>query len=164
MQVENKVFIIKGDKRNPEPIHHTIIFPSGHIGVVRTTDNNYWAHTYVNTDKTNPTFNEATTQAYFEALLNPVTLAITDVTETTIPVITVASTAELRTGMNVTFKNIVWTVDPTSGDTLNDSSFTIEVINATTFKITAGVGSPVPTFDTTGGTYGSGGTIQMYYE
>ena len=50
MDVENKVFIIKGDKKNPEPIHHTIIFPGGHIGVVRTTDNNYWAHVYVNTD------------------------------------------------------------------------------------------------------------------
>jgi len=52
MQVENKVFIIKGDKKTKaEPIHHTIIFPGGHIGVVRTTDDNYWAHTYVNTDK-----------------------------------------------------------------------------------------------------------------
>ena len=51
MQVENKVFIIEGDKfKKPEPIHHTIIFPGGHIGVVRTTDNEYWANIYVNPD------------------------------------------------------------------------------------------------------------------
>lgn len=49
MQVENKVFIIKGDKhKKPEPQHHTIIFPGGHIGVVRTTNNEYWAHVHVN--------------------------------------------------------------------------------------------------------------------
>lgn len=53
MKVENAVFIIKGDKhKKPEPVHHTIIFPGGHICVVRTTDNNYWAHIKVNTEVT----------------------------------------------------------------------------------------------------------------
>jgi hypothetical protein len=52
MKKENKVFIIKGDKlKQPEPIHHTIIFPGGHINVTRTTDNNYWAHIKVNKEK-----------------------------------------------------------------------------------------------------------------
>jgi hypothetical protein len=49
MQNENLVFNIKGDKKSKaEPIQHTIAFPGGHIGVVRTTNNEYWAHIWVN--------------------------------------------------------------------------------------------------------------------
>jgi hypothetical protein len=108
------------------------------------------------------TYDESATDLYVESLLQPVTMNITGITAGVSPIITVASTVELTSGMNVTFKNIVWTTPPTApNNLLNDSTFTIEVINATTFKIVAGVGVIVPTFNTTGGVYGSGGTIQQ---
>lgn len=106
-------------------------------------------------------YDEAATDEAFLALVNSkVTMAITGVTAGTVPVFTVASTAELKSGMSVQFENITWTTDPTSGDTLNGNSYVIEVIDGTTFRINSGNGDTPATFDTTGGVYGSGGTIQ----
>ena len=52
MKHENKLIEVFGDKhKKAEPIHHTIAFPGGHINVTRTTDNEYWAHIWVNTEQ-----------------------------------------------------------------------------------------------------------------
>ena len=37
-----------GDPKRPEPIHFRVMFPGGDIDIVRTTDNEYWAHIRVN--------------------------------------------------------------------------------------------------------------------
>lgn len=39
---------LKGDPRNPEPVHTRIAFPGGDVDVVRTTDGEYWVHVRVN--------------------------------------------------------------------------------------------------------------------
>jgi len=52
MKHENKLIEVFGDKhKKAEPIHHTIAFPGGHINVTRTTDDQYWAHIWVNTEQ-----------------------------------------------------------------------------------------------------------------
>jgi len=48
-----KVILIKGDKRNPEPDEHIIKFPGGSISVIRTTNNEYWAHVDVHKGRVN---------------------------------------------------------------------------------------------------------------
>lgn len=42
---------LKGDKKNPEPIHFRIILPFGHVDIARTTDDDYWIH--IGTNKKN---------------------------------------------------------------------------------------------------------------
>jgi hypothetical protein len=42
---------LKGDVKNPESAEHIIVFPGGSISVCRTSDNQYWAHISVNSDK-----------------------------------------------------------------------------------------------------------------
>ena len=39
---------LKGDRRNPEPIHFRVMFPGGDVDIVRTTDDDYWIHIRVN--------------------------------------------------------------------------------------------------------------------
>jgi hypothetical protein len=43
-----KVINLKGDPKNPESSEHIITFPGGSISVMRTSDNEYWAHITVN--------------------------------------------------------------------------------------------------------------------
>ena len=44
------VINVFGDKRKkPEPEQHRICFPGGEIHVDRTSDDEYWAHIYINT-------------------------------------------------------------------------------------------------------------------
>lgn len=43
--------LVKGDKRQPEPIHTIIIFPGGQIELTRCSDNEqYWVHVHLNED------------------------------------------------------------------------------------------------------------------
>lgn len=51
MAATAKTIILKGDAKNPESAEHHIIFPGGSISVCRTSDNRYWAHVKVNTEK-----------------------------------------------------------------------------------------------------------------
>lgn len=44
-------FNLKGNKKTPESAEHILIFPGGSISVCRTSDNKYWAHIEVNTEK-----------------------------------------------------------------------------------------------------------------
>lgn len=39
---------LKGNPDQPEPIHFRVSFPGGDVDIVRTTDNQYWAHFRVN--------------------------------------------------------------------------------------------------------------------
>lgn len=39
---------LKGDRKNPEPMHFRVKFPGGDVEVVRTTDEDYWVHVRVN--------------------------------------------------------------------------------------------------------------------
>jgi hypothetical protein len=39
---------LEGNPKKPEPIHFRVKFPGGSIEVVRTTDDQYWAHVNVN--------------------------------------------------------------------------------------------------------------------
>ena len=43
-----KTITLKGDPKNPESAEHHIEFPGGSISVCRTSENEYWAHIYVN--------------------------------------------------------------------------------------------------------------------
>lgn len=40
--------VLKGDPRNPEPIHFRVRFPGGEVDITRTTDNDYWVHLCTN--------------------------------------------------------------------------------------------------------------------
>lgn len=51
MPATSKIIELKGNPKNPESAEHIIIFPGGSISVTRTTDNQYWAHITVNTEK-----------------------------------------------------------------------------------------------------------------
>ena len=42
--VTAKCIHLKGDPRSPEAAQHIISFPGGSIELVRTDDNEYWAH------------------------------------------------------------------------------------------------------------------------
>jgi hypothetical protein len=42
------VIELKGDRGKPESAEHIIVFPGGSISVVRTSNNEYWAHIEVN--------------------------------------------------------------------------------------------------------------------
>lgn len=42
---------LEGNPRKPEPEEFRIAFPGGDVGVVRTTDNQYWVHVRVNHPK-----------------------------------------------------------------------------------------------------------------
>ena len=47
--MNSKVFSIFGDKhKKREPSEHIMNFPGGHISIVRTSNNEYWAHIWVN--------------------------------------------------------------------------------------------------------------------
>jgi hypothetical protein len=48
MAATAKVILLKGDRNHPEPAEHIIKFPGGSIAVVRTSNNEYWAHIEVN--------------------------------------------------------------------------------------------------------------------
>jgi len=39
---------LKGDPKNPEPIHFRVVLPFGDVDIVRTTTNDYWIHARVN--------------------------------------------------------------------------------------------------------------------
>ena len=43
-----KVIKLSGDPKSPESAEHIIEFPGGSISVCRTSNNEYWAHIYVN--------------------------------------------------------------------------------------------------------------------
>lgn len=45
--VDAVTVIFKGDAKNPEPSTGVIKFPGGHVEVSRTSDGEYWAHTYI---------------------------------------------------------------------------------------------------------------------
>lgn len=42
--------ILRGDRRDPEPLHFRVRFPGGEFEITRTTDDDYWIHVYVNTE------------------------------------------------------------------------------------------------------------------
>lgn len=48
MAATAKTIVLKGDSKNPESAEHNIEFPGGSISVCRTSNNEYWAHIYVN--------------------------------------------------------------------------------------------------------------------
>ena len=48
MAETSKNIILKGDKNNPESSEHNILFEGGSISICRTSNNEYWAHIYVN--------------------------------------------------------------------------------------------------------------------
>ena len=48
MAATSKTITLKGEKSNPESAEHNIEFPGGSISVCRTSENEYWAHIYVN--------------------------------------------------------------------------------------------------------------------
>ena len=51
--------LVEGDKfTRKEPNLHVISFPGGYLELSRTSNDEYWAHIYVNRDETN--------QIYFE--------------------------------------------------------------------------------------------------
>lgn len=133
------------------------------IGTKERSNPVYFLDTYSIDANGVETYDAANSKANFEGLLNPVTLAITGITAGVSPVVTVASTSNMSNSEKVTFKNITWGTDPTDGTSLlNDNSFNVEVIDSTTFRILSAVNG-TSTFDTTGGVYGSGGTIQKYW-
>jgi len=39
---------LKGNPKNPEPIHFRVVLPFGNIDITRTTKGEYWVHTIVN--------------------------------------------------------------------------------------------------------------------
>lgn len=39
---------LKGNPRNPEPIHFRLVFPGGCVDLVRGSDGDYWGHVIVN--------------------------------------------------------------------------------------------------------------------
>lgn len=134
------------------------------IGDKEKSEPLFLAVDYVQTDPTSPSYNKASTDTLFKALVNPVTLAISGVSASTAPVITVASTDGIFDGDIILVKNITWTTDPTDPlSVLNDGKFFVEVIDATTMRITASADTPTKPFNTTGGVYGSAGTIQRGY-
>lgn len=49
---------LKGDPSNPESAEHNIVFPGGSFSICRTSDNNYWVHIKVYTEKEGPAWNE----------------------------------------------------------------------------------------------------------
>ena len=128
----------------------------------------FFADTYAeaeNIDETlTLTWNEQNTKSAFDALVEtPVTLAITGITAGAEPVITVASTNGMQSGDWVTIDGITWTTDPTDGtSTLNGNVFQVQKIaGGTTFRLKAAQDSA--TFNTTGGVWGSGGTVQKKF-
>ena len=46
--VDGVTTIFRGDKSNPEPSLGVIKFPGGYVEVSRTSDGEYWCHTYIN--------------------------------------------------------------------------------------------------------------------
>lgn len=42
---------LKGDPKQPEPIHFRVTIPFGDVDIVRTTDNEYWVHVRCNNSK-----------------------------------------------------------------------------------------------------------------
>lgn len=42
---------LRGDRRNPEPIHFRVVLPFGDVDVVRTDADDYWVHLRVNRDE-----------------------------------------------------------------------------------------------------------------
>ena len=39
---------LKGDPKNPEPIHFRVVLPFGDVDIVRCTDGSYWVHARIN--------------------------------------------------------------------------------------------------------------------
>jgi len=48
-----KVIKLTGNPKNQESAEHIIIFPGGSISVMRTTQNEYWAHVQIKSDEVN---------------------------------------------------------------------------------------------------------------
>jgi hypothetical protein len=48
MSATAKVIKLSGDPKSPESAEHHILFPGGSISVCRTSNDEYWAHIYVN--------------------------------------------------------------------------------------------------------------------
>lgn len=42
---------LKGNPKQPEPIHFRVTIPFGDVDIVRTTDNEYWVHIRCNHEK-----------------------------------------------------------------------------------------------------------------
>lgn len=45
--------IFKGNPKSPEPSTGIIKFPGGHVEVTRCSDNQYWAHLYIDEESEN---------------------------------------------------------------------------------------------------------------
>lgn len=85
------------------------------------------------------------------AVSAPADLTITDITDAAPAVVTVASTATLATGDSVTISGIVGDMGTDGTNGLNDNTYTVTVIDGTTFSLDG--------TDTSGLTYTSGGTV-----